>query len=411
MNLPKRKRGPLSGSIKVYFSGSPKESAKPPWDGGWIFAKDKLNRPWMTVACEGFGASSWYPCKDYLGDEPDSGASISIIVPDTLIGVGNGRLKQKTDHEDGTTTYQWEVVNPINNYNLVPYIGKYVHWHEIYQGEKGNLDCDYWVLDYNLNIAKTQFLAVDSMLKCFEYWFGPYPFYEDGYKLVESPHLGMEHQSAIAYGNKFRRGYAGKDLSKTGRGLNWDFIIVHESGHEWFGNNITVKDMADEWIHEGFTDYSETLYVEYYFGKEAGEEYVIGLRSSINNKFPIIGKYGVNNEPEDTDQYYKGGNLIHMIRQIIHHDTLFRKILRGLNKEYYHQTVKSKQIEDYISKASGINFSKVFDQYLRTTKIPVLEYKTKDHELFYRWTNCVKGFNMPVDVDCKGPRRIVPTEQ
>ncbi|PWT79092.1 MAG: peptidase M1 [Bacteroidetes bacterium] len=411
VNLPKRNRGAMTGSVKAYFSGKPKESIKPPWDGGWIFTKDTLNRPWMTVACEGFGASCWYPNKDYLGDEPDSGASLSIIVPDTLIGVGNGRLQQKVDHEDGTTTYKWAVVNPINNYDIVPYVGKYTHWHDIYHGERGNLDCDYWVMDYNLKLSKIKFLAVDSMLKCFEYWFGPYPFYEDSYKLVEAPHLGMEHQSAIAYGNKFRQGYSGKDLSETGRGLNWDFIIVHESGHEWFGNNITAKDIADEWIHEGFTNYSETLYIEFYFGREAAEEYLFGLRKLIRNDFPIIGRYGVNNEPEDTDQYYKAGNMIHMIRHIIADDSLFRKILRGLNKEFYHQTVTTKQIEDYISRASGIDFSKVFDQYLRTTKIPVLEYKIHGHDLSFRWTNCIKGFKMPVDVNIKGPRRIKPTEQ
>jgi aminopeptidase N len=398
-------------TIKIFFSGKPPEARRPPWDNGWIFAHDKMGRPWMTVTCEGSGASGWYPCKDYLGDEPDNGASLNITVPDTLVAIGNGKLKEKKNNGDGTMTYSWAVVNPINNYNIIPYIGKYVTWHEDYQGEKGKLDCDYWVLDYNLEKAKVEFKEVDSMLKCFEYWFGPYPFYEDGYKLVEAPHLGMEHQSAVAYGNQFQKGYSGKDLSGTGWGLKWDFIIVHESGHEWFGNNITCKDLADEWIHEGFTSYSETIFTEYYFAKEAGNDYVIGLRKNIENKWPIIGNYGVNKGPDDTDEYYKASNMIHAIRQIINNDSLFRQILRGLNKTFYHQTVTTRRIEDYINTQAKMNFSKVFDQYLRTIRIPVLEYKQKGYALSYRWRNCVKDFNMPLKINFKGSRWIKPTEK
>jgi len=411
LDLLKKNKRDQKREIKIFFSGKPREAKRAPWDGGWIFTKDKMGRPWMTVACEGLGASAWYPCKDYLGDEPDDGALLNITVPDTLIAVGNGRLKEKKPNADGTITYSWAVVNPINNYNIIPYIGKYVSWHEEYYGEKGKLDCDYWVLDYDLAKAKTEFLAVDSMLKCFEYWFGPYPFYEDGYKLVEAPHLGMEHQSAIAYGNKFQKGYSGKDLSETGWGMKWDFIIVHESGHEWFGNNITCKDIADEWIHEGFTNYSETLFTEYYFGKNAGNDYIQGVRKQITNKTPIIGKYGVNDGPEGTDEYYKGGNMIHTIRQVINNDSLFRQILRGLNKTFYHQTVTTKQIEDYISVHAKMNFSKVFDQYLRTTQIPVLEYKQNGYALSFRWSNCVRGFNMPLKINFKGSRWIRPTEK
>ncbi len=397
-----------SESIEISFEGNPVIAKRPPWDGGWIFTQDNLGRPWMTVACEGLGASVWLPCKDDLGDEPDKGVSMSIIVPDTLVGVGNGRLKEKKKNMDGTSTYTWVVVSPINNYNIIPYIGKYVTWHEVYKGEKGNLDCDYWVLDYNLDKGKQQFKAVDSMLKCFEFWMGPYPFYEDGYKLVESPHLGMEHQSAVAYGNKFRQGYRGMDLSGTGWGMKWDFIIVHESGHEWFGNNITAKDLADEWIHESFTNYTETLYTEFYFGREAGNAYNFGVRKNIENKDPIIGYYGVNSGPEGTDEYYKGGNLLHTIRQVINNDSLFRQIWRGLNKTFYHKTVTAKQIEDYISQHAKFNFGPVFDQYLRTTKIPVLEYSIKENLVRYRWTNCVSGFNLPAKVNGVW---IEPTEE
>ncbi|WP_242675035.1 M1 family metallopeptidase [Niastella populi] len=384
-------------TLEVNYHGKPREAVRAPWDGGWIWSKDKQGRPWMSVACQGLGASVWYPCKDHQSDEPDNGASLSITVPDSLVAVGNGRLQHKTANNNGTATYTWEVKNPINNYNIVPYIGKYVTWHEDYAGENGKLDCDYWVLDYDLEKAKKQFTQVAPMLKCFEYWFGPYPFYEDGYKLVEAPHLGMEHQSAVAYGNGFQNGYLGRDLSETGWGNKWDFIIVHESGHEWFANNITTNDIADMWVHEGFTNYSETLFTTCEYGVEAGNAYCIGTRSGIKNDIPIIGAYGVNQEGSG-DMYPKGGNLLHLVRQIINNDSVFRNILRGLNKTFYHQTVTSKEVEKYISRQAGIDLSKVFDQYLRTTQIPVLEYSLKGKDLRFRFTNCVKGFGMPVKV-------------
>ena len=383
--------------LEVCYHGKPREAVRPPWDGGWVWTKDKQGRPWMTVACQGLGASVWYPCKDHQSDEPDNGASISITVPDTLVAVAMGRLNAKTANNNGTTTYLWEVKNPINNYNIIPYIGKYVTWHEDFAGEKGKLDCDYWVLDYDLDKAQKQFKQAPIMLKCFEYWFGPYPFYEDGYKLVEAPHLGMEHQSAVAYGNGFQNGYLGRDLSGTGWGSKWDFIIVHESGHEWFANNITTNDIADMWVHEGFTNYSETLFTTCEYGVEAGNAYCVGSRLLTQNDAPIIGTYGVNQEGS-SDMYYKGGNLLHMIRQIINNDSTFRGILRGLNKTFYHKTVTSKEVEDYISRQSGTDFSKVFDQYLRTTQIPVLEYSIKGKELKFRLTNCLKGLVMPVKV-------------
>jgi aminopeptidase N len=383
-------------SIYVYYHGKPKIAKHAPWDGGLIWTKDKAGNPWVTIACQGLGASVWYPCKDYQGDEPDS-AEMHITAPTELVAVSNGRQRSKIDNNDGTTTTTWVVVNPINNYDFIPYIGKYVHFGEIYNGEKGPLTMDYWVIDSNLTKAKKQFKEAPRMMKAFEYWFGPYPFYEDGYKLVDAPHLGMEHQSAVAYGNGYQNGYYGKDLSGSGQGLKWDFIIVHESGHEWFGNNITSKDIADSWIHEGFTNYSETLFTDYYFGKKAATEYIVGVRKNIENKVPIISPYGVNADGP-IDIYYKAGNMLHTIRQVINNDEKFRGILRGLNKTFYHQTVTSKQIEDYISKQSGIDFSKVFDQYLRTVKIPTLEYKINNGMLSYRWTNVVPGFSMPVKI-------------
>ena len=383
-------------NLTIYYHGKPRIAKRPPWDGGLIWARDKQGNPWISIACQGLGASVWYPCKDYQGDEPDS-AEMHITAPSDLVAVSNGRMRDKITNGNGYTTTTWAVVNPINNYDLIPYIGKYVHFGEIYKGLKGNLTMDYWVLDSDLVKAKKQFKEAPRMMQAFEYWFGPYPFYEDGYKLVEAPHLGMEHQSAVAYGNHFLEGYLGHDLSGTGVGLKFDFIIVHESGHEWFGNNITTKDLADMWVHEGFTNYSEDLFIEYWFGKADAEKYEIGIRKNIENKEPIIPAYGVNAEGP-IDMYYKASNMLYTIRQVINNDSLFRKILWGLNKTFYHQTVTSRQIENYISKTSGIDFSKVFDEYLRTIKIPTLEYKISNGTLSYEWTNVVPGFAMPVKI-------------
>jgi aminopeptidase N len=311
--------------------------------------------------------------------------------------VSNGRLRSVTKNPDGTRTFEWFVSNPLNNYGVNLNVAEYAHFADTLQGEKGVLDLDYYVLQENLNKAKQHFKQVKGMLRAFEYWFGPYPFYEDGYKLVEVPYLGMEHQSSVTYGNDYLNGYRGKDLSNTGWGLKWDFIIVHESGHEWFANNITYRDNADMWVHEGFTNYSENLYTEYFYGKKAGAEYVRGCRKLIGNKEPIIGPYHVNKEGSG-DMYYKGGNFLHTLRQVADNDILWREILRGLNRDFYHQTVSSAQVEEYISKAMKRDLSKVFDQYLRHTDIPVLEYRLKRRKIEYRWINCVQGFDLPVKV-------------
>lgn len=382
--------------VTLKFKGTPREALTPPWDGGWIWKMDNNGNPWATVACQGLGASVWYPCKDHQSDEPDS-ATLSIIVPQSLTGVGNGRLINKQPLEGNRVQYTWAVKNPINNYNIVPYIGKYVSWKELYAGEKGNLDITYWALEENEDKARAQFPQAIKMLKCFEHWFGPYPFYEDGYQLVETPHLGMEHQSGIAYGNKFMNGYLGSDISGSGWGKKWDFIIIHESGHEWFGNNITTNDIADMWVHEGFTNYSEALFTECEYGKEAGNEYCIGLRKNIRNDKPVIGPYGLNREGSE-DMYYKGAAVVHMVRQMINDDEKFRQLLHDMNKKFYHKTVNTANIEQCMSKAAGRKLDKFFDQYLRTTQIPVLEHHYENGTLRYRWSNCVEGFDMPVKI-------------
>ncbi|AQX13103.1 peptidase M1 [Elizabethkingia meningoseptica] len=380
--------------ISLDFEGNPVIAIRAPWDGGWVFTKDATGKPWMTTATEDIGTSVWLPIKDYWGDEPDNGVTFTLTSPKDLVGVSNGRLvDQRT--ENGKNVSVWEVKNPINDYSITPYVGNYVHFGDTFDGEKGKLSLDYYVIKENLDKAKKQFEQVKPMLKAFEYWFGPYPFYEDGYKLVETPHLGMEHQSAVAYGNKYQNGYLGRDLSGTGVGKKFDFIIIHESGHEWFANNITAQDTADMWIHESFTCYSETLYADYVFGKEDGNTYLIGQRHNIQNDVPIIPAFGVRAHGSG-DMYYKGASMLHTIRQVINDDEKFRQILRGLGKEFYHQTVTGKQIQDYINQKSGIDFSSVFTQYLTTVTIPKLEYKQDGKKLSFRWANTVKGFNLPV---------------
>ena len=408
VNLESPQKIGTTKEVTVFYGGKPKVAVNPPWDGGISWKKDSNGKPFIASSCQGLGASVWWPNKDHMYDEVEN-MYISVTVPDDLMDVSNGRLLSVKKHKDGTKTYNWYVSNPINNYGVNINIGDYVSFSEKYKGEKGILNCSYYVLRDNLAKAKKQFKEVPRMLKAFEYWFGPYPFYKDGYKLVEVPYLGMEHQSSVTYGNGFQNGYLGNDLSGTGWGLKFDFIIVHESGHEWFANNITYKDIADMWIHESFTNYSESLFVEYYYGKKAGSEYVIGTRSGIENDFPIIGKYEVNDKGSG-DMYSKGGNMLHTLRQIVNDDKKWRSILRGLNSTFYHQTVTTKQIEDYLSEQVGINLNPFFNQYLRDTRIPKLEYYFENNNLVYHWANCVSGFLIPVKINLNGIEKWLKPE-
>jgi aminopeptidase N len=397
-------------TLTVHYHGKPRVAVKPPWDGGFTWAQDSVGRPWVVTTDEGIGASIWWPNKDIGAEEPDS-QRVAVTLPDPLIQVGNGRLRKVIPNGDGTTTYVWFVANPINNYAIAIAAGHYAHYSDLYRGERGMLTLDFWPLDYHLEAAKRQFPQAKSMLKCFEHWFGPYPWYEDGYKLIEVPNTGMEHQSAVTYGNRFANGYRGGDASGTGLGMKWDFIIVHESAHEWFANNITAKDHADMWVHESFANYAEGLYTECLFGKEAGARYVIGTRRGIHNDRPIIPAYGVNAEGSG-DMYPKGGNMLHTIRQIVGDDERWRGILRGLNRDFRHQTVTGAQVERYISEHAGVDLSRVFEQYLTTTRVPVLEYRIRGNTLRYRWTNVVPGFAMQVGAALSGDGFTVlhPTE-
>ncbi|HEX8726071.1 MAG TPA: M1 family metallopeptidase [Gemmatimonadaceae bacterium] len=383
-------------TVTFYYHGKPRAARRPPWDGGYIWQHDSLGHEWVATANEGLGASVWWPLKDILSDEPDS-QRIAITVPDPMIDVSNGRLRAVTPNGDGTTTYEWFVTEPINTYDVEVNAGDYTHFATIFHGEDGTLTMDFWPLAFHLDAAKRQWAQAIPMMQCFEHWFGPYPWYADGYKLIEAPHLGMEHQSGVAYGNHFENGYLGRDLSHTGLGLAWDFIIVHESAHEWWGNSVSGADHADMWIHESFANYAESLYEECQSGKEAGERYVIGTRANIQNDRPIIPPYGVNAEGSG-DMYYKGGNMLNTIRQIVNDDARWRDILRGLQQTFRHQTVSSAQVEQYISAHAGVDLSTVFQEYLTTTMVPELEYRLQSGVLSYRWAHVVPGFDMPVRV-------------
>ena len=409
IKLKKKQIRGAKNKIKVFYEGKPKTAVRAPWDGGISWTKDKNGNHFIASSCQGLGASVWWPNKDHMYDEVE-GMLMSVNVPKGLFNVSNGRLI-KIEEKENSNTYHWEVKNPINNYGVNINIGDYVNFSEIYKGESGDLDMDYYVLRDNLEIAKIHFKDAIKSMEAFEHWFGPYPFYEDSFKLVEAPYLGMEHQSSVTYGNKFKQGYLGRDLSGSGWGLMFDYIIIHETGHEWFANNITYKDIADMWIHESFTTYSENLFLDFHFGKKASSEYVIGKRKRIRNIKPIIGTYNVNKSGSG-DMYDKGSNILHTLRQITNDDEKWRQVLRGLNNEFYHQTVTTTQVENYISKKMKMDLKPFFDQYLRDVRIPVLEHYMDNEKLFFKWNNVIDGFNMPLKIILKSGNKIIyPTKQ
>lgn len=339
------------------------------------------------------------------------GVTISITVPDTLVAVANGKLEAKIVNKNNTTTYTWKVLNTINNYGLCFYVGKYVHISEPYKGLRGDLPLNFWVLDYNIPKAKRHLIPNTRLsIEAMEYWLGPHPFYDDELKIVDAPYIGMEHQSAVAYGNRYQYGYKGKDISGTGWGMKYDIILVHELAHEWFGNSITTEDLADKWIHEGFAGYTEILYLERLFGKDAALAYLVAKRNNIENKRPVISRYNIN-EASGGDDYSKGRAIVHMIRAIMNDDKKFRELLLDMNKEFYHKVTTSQKIEAFICQRTGIDLHKMFEHYLHTTQIPVLEYKLNKNTLRYRFTNCINGFTMPIKVKLKNELWITPTTE
>lgn len=397
--------------ITVFYQGKPRAAVNAPWDGGFVWKRDSVGNRFIATANQGLGASVWWPNKDYGAEEPDS-QRIAITVPDSLTNVSNGRLRSVHNNGDGTTTWEWFVSSPINNYGVTVNAAKYAHFTDYYKGERGMLTMDYYPLAIHEDTARVQFRQSITTVACFEKWFGPFPWYEDGFKLVETPHLGMEHQSAVAYGNHYKNGYRGRDLSGTGWGLKWDFIIVHEVAHEWWANNITAKDIADMWVHESFANYAEGLYTECTEGPAAGAEYIIGSRANIKNASPIVGIFGVHEEGSG-DMYYKGGTMLHTIRQVVNDDRKWRETLRGANKTFWHQSISGQQLRDYFSRSTGVDLSRIFRQYLETTQIPTLEYRIQGGAMSYRWANVISGFDMPVDIAFGDPQgawqRITPT--
>ncbi len=393
------KRGDIH-DITVYYSGKPLVAERPPWDGGIVWSKDAHGNPWVAVTVQGTGAYQWWPNKEHQSDEPDS-VLISITTPDTLMDVSNGRLRNKKNLNNGWTRWDWFVSNPINNYNVTFNIAKYAHFDDTYISavDGDTLTLDYYVLPENLEKAKKQFQQVKSMLACFEKRFGKYPFYKDGYKLVEAPHLGMEHQSAVAYGNHYLNGYRGRASSEEG--LRFDFIIVHESAHEWWGNSVTSKDIADMWIHESFAAYAEALYVECQYGYQAYLNYQNGKKYGVRNDRPIIGPYGVNREGA-SDMYNKGSLILHTLRHVIDDDNLWFAILKGIQTKFRHQTVTADDIFNYINKMTGTDYSTFFDQYFKHTTIPKLQVVISKQgskvSARYRWQADGENFAMPVKV-------------
>ena len=391
--------------LRFYYSGNPLIAKRAPWDGGFVFNKDASGKPWIGVAVQGTGASLWYPVKDSQSDEPDLGASIKVAVPNGLMNVSNGRLLGSEDLKNGYTRWDWEVKNPINTYNITVNIADYVHFGETYKG----LDLNYYVLRENEAKAKIQFEEVKPMMDCFQSKFGKYPFTDDGFKLVETSYLGMEHQSAVAYGNKYKKGYLGNDLSGTGAGDFFDYIIIHESGHEWFGNSITSKDIADMWIHEGFTQYSELVYIECEKGYDQAMLYASGVANNVRNDKPIIGKFGVNQEGSG-DMYSKGALLLNTIRHIVNDNDKWWKILLKYSETYRHKIIDTETVSNFFSKESGINLTTVFNQYLKYKDIPTLQFRKKNKDMECQWKTDEPNFKMPVDVIIEGKKiRLNPT--
>lgn len=403
---PPLKKG-STDHVEVYYSGHPMVAKNPPWDGGFIFTQDENGKDWVSVAVQGTGASLWYPNKDTQRDEPEE-AEIHITVPDSLKAIANGRLTAQKNLSDNRTQWSWKVNNPINNYNLILNVGDYVHFSDQIDG----LDLDYYVLPYNLEKAKKHFEEVKPMMACYTEKFGAYPFQDDGYKLIETPYLGMEHQSAVGYGNQYQKGYLGRDRSQTGVGLKWDFIIIHESAHEWFGNSITAADIADMWIHEAFTTYAEAVYIECQWGPKESLEYLLGTRKTVvANDNPIIGTYGLNNEGSG-DMYSKGANMLHTLRSIIDNDEKWWKLLKSFHETFKHQIINTQDVINFFTVKSGLPLEPIFNQYLRSTTLPELQLKAEKGSVSYRWAADYPYFEMPVDALLSGAKkRLYPTTE
>jgi aminopeptidase N len=392
-------------SIDFYYSGTPVHQGR---FGGFTFGTDTSAHPWIYTACEGIGASIWWPNKDQWRDEVES-MEISVAVPNNLVDVSNGKFMGKTDLGDGYTRWDWMVHYPINNYDVALNIGNYQHFSD----KLDDLDLDFYALPEDLDKAKKQFSQAKGMLEAFQHYFGEYPFKKDGYKLVEVPYSGMEHQSAVAYGNRFANGYLERDWTGVGISTRFDFIIIHESGHEWFGNSITAADSSDMWIHEGWTTYLECLYVEYMYGHEDGLKYTNAYKTKVKNEEPIITARGVNGEPPQ-DQYFKGALFINTLRSIVNDDQRWWKLLHDFYQHFKYQNIMTEDVVKYFNQQTGMDLTPLFNQYLRHTAIPTLELKfdADRQTVSYRWKVDEQGFQMPIKVGKKDSWQIIkPTTE
>lgn len=406
VRFPETMKAGESAVVSVHYHGQPTIAKKAPWDGGFVWTKDGFGQPWVGVACEGTGASLWWPNKDHLSDEPDS-MRVACTVPDGLMCVSNGELVAENKNENGTE-WVWRITYPINNYNVTLNIADYAHFGGYYLNAQGDsLKLDYYVLKENLEKAKEHFKQVPEMMDCFEEAFGPYPFYNDGYALVETPYAGMEHQGAIAYGNRYMKGYWGR----YPKDMDFDYIIIHETGHEWWGNSVSMKDAADMWIHESFCTYSESVFVECKYGYESMLEYLRNQKFMINNRTPIQGIYGLNHEGNGGDMYYKGSWMIHTFRNVLNNDPLFRSILKGIAKDFAYRTVDGEEIVNYINTKAKYNYTPFFNQYLKFADVPTLEYRWSKKNLELRWKAEAEGFRMPLiyETPSEGQKRVLVT--
>ncbi|KAA3619571.1 MAG: M1 family peptidase [Calditrichaeota bacterium] len=403
IDFPEKLKKGSTYSIDFYYSGYPQEAGR---FGGIVFKEDSLGNPWVFTACQNIGASLWWPNKDQQPDEVDS-MKISVAVPSDLIDVSNGRFLGKTEFDDGYTRYDWKVHYPINNYSVSLNIAKYAHFSE----KIGNLSLDYFVLPYHLQAAKQQFTQVKPMLQCFEKFFGPYPFPKDGFKLVEVAYAGMEHQSAVAYGNGYQNGYLGRDWTGVGISMDFDFIIIHESGHEWFGNSVSANDVSDAWIHEGWTTYAEGVYVECLFGYEKAIKYINGYKSKVANREPIIGPIGVNHWPTH-DQYFKGALFLNTLRHVVDDDDKWWALIKDYTDHFKYQNIWTKDVINFFSDYLKKDLRPVFEHYLYHADLPVLEYKIEGENVSFRWRALVEDFNMPVKVRVNDKNyTLMPTTQ
>ena len=384
-------------SIRVYYHGQPIVANNAPWDGGFVWKKDSQGLPWIGVACQGLGASAWWPCKDHLSDEPDS-MRITCSVPKELQFVGNGNL-ESTSFVGDLRVSTWKVSYPINTYNVTLNIANYSHLEDVYISDSDTLALDYYVLKGNEEIAEKQFQQVKPMLAIYENLFGPYPFWNDGYALVETSYLGMEHQSAIAYGNQYKPGYLGRYPGN----MDFDFIVIHESGHEYWGNSVSMSDIADMWIHESFCTYTEALYVEQLYGYESMLTYLTYQKDFISGKSPILGVNGHNHKGNSIDMYYKGSWMLHSIRNTLNEDSLWFSILRDIAQDFAIQNCEGTEVIEYICRKSGVDLKPIFNQFLAYSDLPVLRYKFKNKRgnlsLWYKWEAVEDDFNMPIEIN------------